>query len=176
MEEQPAILEGQPCPFCGKNTLTLMEAEREIPYFGKIYIFSMDCSSCKYHKADVELADKGEPLRYSIEVSSEEDLSIRVVRSSTATIKIPHIITIEPGTAANGYITNVEGILKRVKHQLEVAREEAEDKSAKDKAKRMIKKLNKVLWGEDKLKLVIEDPNGNSAIVSDKAEVKKLKA
>jgi len=39
----------------------------------------------------------------------------------------------------------------------------------------MVKKLQKVLWGDEKLKLIIEDPTGNSAIISDKAVKAKLK-
>jgi len=38
----------------------------------------------------------------------------------------------------------------------------------------MIEKLNNVMWGRDKLRLIIEDPSGNSAIVSDKAVRSKM--
>jgi C4-type Zn-finger protein len=31
------------------------------------------------------------------------------------------------------------------------------------------------MWGQEKLKLIIEDPSGNSAIISDKAVKSKLK-
>ncbi len=168
-------LEKQPCPICRKKTLTLMEDEKEIPYFGKVYLFSMTCSNCKYHKADVEVADRKEASKYSIEVSGEKDMNIRIVKSGEATVKIPHMLTIEPGPASNGYITNVEGILKRVQNQLEITRDNEENKSAKKKAKRMLKKLKNVMWGKDKLKMIIEDPSGNSAIISDKVKKTKLK-
>jgi C4-type Zn-finger protein len=51
-------VEGETCPFCHQKTLTLMEARREIPFFGVCYLFSMNCSNCKYHKADVESQKK----------------------------------------------------------------------------------------------------------------------
>lgn len=168
-------LDGQECPICSKNTLKLTEIEREIPYFGNVFIFSMQCTSCKYHKADVEPTEKGEPSKYSLEITEEDDMSIRIVKSSNATVKIPRITTIEPGAAANGYITNVEGILNRVKVQLEHARDNAEDKTERKKAKNMIKKLQNTMWGKDKLKLILEDPSGNSAIISEKASKEKLK-
>jgi zinc finger protein len=168
-------LEKQPCPMCKGKTLTLTEDEKEIPYFGKVYVFSMTCSNCKYHKADIEVAEKGESCKYSIEVSGEEDMKIRIVKSSEATVKIPHVVTIEPGPASSGFITNVEGILNRVKHQIEAAKESEEDNDAKKKAKKLLKKLNKVMWGQEKLKIIIEDPSGNSAIISDKAVKSKLK-
>ena len=78
------------------------------------------------------------------------------------------------GASAQGFITNVEGILNRVKKQIEVAQEDAEDPDARKKAKNHLKKLQNVLWGHDKLKIVIEDPSGNSAIVSEKATKSKL--
>jgi len=38
----------------------------------------------------------------------------------------------------------------------------------------MLKKLQNVLWGSEKLKIIIEDPSGNSAIISEKAVRQKL--
>ena len=173
---EPNILSGQECPMCRSKTLTLMESERDIPYFGKVYLFSMSCSNCKYHKADVECCEKGDPSKYTIEVQGDEDLNIRIVKSGNATLKIPHIITIESGAGSNGYITNVEGVLNRVKKQIESARDNAEEKEDAKKAKNLLKKLTRVLWGKDKLKIIIEDPTGNSAIISDKAVKTKLKS
>ena len=174
MEDEKEILEGQDCPMCHSKNLTLMEAKKEVPYFGEIYVFSMPCSNCNYHKADVEPVNKQEPAKYTLEIDGEDDLKIRVVRSGQSTIKIPHITTVTPGPASNGYVTNVEGILKRIIHEIETIKDSEEDKPAKKKAKNMLKKLNKVMWGQEKLKLIIEDPSGNSAIISEKAEKKKL--
>ena len=168
-------LEKQPCPMCKTNNLTLTEDDKEVPYFGKVYVFSMSCSNCKYHKADVEVAESQEPSKWTVEVSSSEDMKIRIVKSSEATVKIPHVVTIEPGAAASGYVTNVEGILRRVKHQVESARDNAEDPADKKKAKNLLKKLTKVMWGKEKIKIIIEDPTGNSAIISDKAVKSALK-
>jgi zinc finger protein len=169
-------IEKQPCPMCRQNTLTLTEDQKEVPYFGKVFLYSMTCSNCKYHKADVETAEKHEPVKYTFEISSEEDMKVRVVKSGEATVKIPHVTTIEPGPAANGYVTNIEGILKRVQHTIEMAKESEEDPEAKKKAKNLLKKLTRVMWGQEKLKLIIEDPSGNSAIISDKAVKSKLKS
>jgi zinc finger protein len=168
------VLEGEICPFCRKKTLTLRQAEREIPYFGNVLIFSMDCEDgeCGYHKADVESTENRSPVRHSLQVESEDDLRVRVVKSSFATIKIPHIGSIEPGEASNGYVTNVEGIISRIKKQVEFLRENAEEDSEKKKAKNMLKKINKVLWGQEKITINLDDPTGNSAIISEKV-VKK---
>jgi len=160
---------------CGKKKLILREDESEVPYFGKLFLFSMTCENCKYHKSDLEAAEKKDPVKFTFEVSSEEDLKVRVVKSSNATVKIPHVTTIEPGTAAVGYVTNIEGILNRVKRMLETTKESEDDKNTKKKLKNMLKKIQKVLWGNEKIKVIIEDPTGNSAIISEKAVKSKLK-
>ena len=178
-DEQDSVIEtenltAQPCPICHESTLSLNESETEVPYFGKVYLFSMTCSNCKYHKADVEAEEQKEPCKYTIEISGEQDLSIRVVKSSQATVKIPHIMSIEPGPASSGYVTNIEGIINRVKYMLEDARDNEEEEENRKKAKNMLKKIQRALFGQESLKIIIEDPSGNSAIISEKAERKKL--
>ena len=65
-------------------------------------------------------------------------------------------------------------MLQKIKEQIEFLRDNEEEQDAKKKAKNLLKKLQKVLWGNEKLKIIIEDPTGNSAIISEKAERKKL--
>ena len=163
------------CPLCHQKTLALMERDMEVPYFGKVFLFSMTCSNCKYHKSDVESVEQKEPCKYTFEISSEEDMKVRVVKSSEATVKIPHITTITPGPASQGFVTNIEGILNRVKYQIETLRDTAEDDEDRKKAKNLLKKLLNIMWGKEKQKIIIEDPIGNSAIISDKAEKSALK-
>ncbi len=165
-------IKGQPCPICNKKGLTLREEEIEVPHFGKVFVFSMNCEECKYSKSDIEPVDRKDPVKYTFEVESEDDLNVKIVKSGEGTIKIPHVITIESGPASEGYITNIEGLLERVKKVVESAVDD--DDSAKKKAKNMIKKLNKVIFGKEKIKIIIEDPSGNSAILSDKAVKSKL--
>jgi zinc finger protein len=174
-QESIETLEGQKCPMCGQDTLTLMETERDIPYFGKVFLFSMNCSNCKYFKADIESEKSNGPEKHTFEIEKEEDMKVRVVKSSTATIKLPHITTVTPGAASNGYVTNVEGILNRIKKEIEFIRDNDDDNESRKKAKNLVKKLNKVMWGEEKLKLILEDPEGNSAIISDRTLITPLK-
>ncbi len=167
--------EGQTCPMCEQKTLTLMESERIIPYFGKVILFSMNCSSCHYHKSDVEIPERREPVKYSFVVENEDDLKVRVIKSAEATVKVGKIATIEPGIASNGYISNVEGLLQRLKHQLEGILNTEDAPEVLKKTKAHLKKLRRVLWGSDKITITITDPSGNSAIISDKAQVTKIK-
>lgn len=168
-------LGGQECPICHEKKLTLREEEMDIPFFGQVYVFSMSCEGCHYRKSDLEAAETKEPLRYTLDLGSEADLNIRIVKSGEATVKIPHIITIEPGAASDGYVTNVEGLLEKIKQVIESAVAAEEDEDEQKKAKNLIKKLNNALVGREPLKIIIEDPTGNSAIISEKAVKTKLK-
>ncbi|RME55103.1 ZPR1 zinc finger domain-containing protein [Candidatus Woesearchaeota archaeon] len=172
-------LENQKCPMCFKDTCTLTEEEVDVPYFGKVYLFGMQCSDCGFKMSDLEAEENKGPITIKIETSSPEDLNIRVVKSGAATIKIPTLkTTISPGNTPEGYISNIEGVLKRVKKVIEEQRDLASadgDKAAKTRAKNLLKKIWKIECGDLPVKIIIEDPTGNSAIVSDKAVVEKLK-
>jgi len=173
-EPEEMEVDNEPCPMCRAKQLVLTEREEDIPYFGKAYLFSMTCAACKFHEADVECVEEKEPARYSMDISGADDMKVRVVKSSQATVRMPHIATIEPGPASQGYVTNIEGIISRVKQQTEALKED-EDEETADKARKLIKKLNRIAWGEEKARLIIEDPSGNSAIISEKAVVEKLR-
>jgi zinc finger protein len=80
----------------------------------------------------------------------------------------------EPGPSAEGFVTNIEGLIQRIKEQIEKIRDLEEDEELKKKAKNLLKKIQNVLWGEETLKITIEDPTGNSAIISEKAKRTKL--
>ena len=86
-------LEKQKCPFCGKSELALTEDEKDIPYFGKVYLFSMNCSECKYAKSDVESVSAKEGTKWVIEVDSAIPLQLilpipRIKRLNNATVFI----------------------------------------------------------------------------------------
>jgi zinc finger protein len=172
-------LEKQPCPMCMKKTCTLTEEEMDIPYFGKTFIFGMNCTACDFKMSDVEAEEPKDPVKITFEVNGEKDLKARFVKSGAAIIKIPTLkITINPGSNPEGYVSNIEGLLKRVKKVVEQQRDSASaegDKSAKTTAKNLLKKIWKIECGDIPMKVVVEDPNGNSAIISEKAVIEKLK-
>ena len=140
-------------------------------------MFSMSCTSCDFYKSDVEASTFKDPCSITFEVESEKDMQVRLVKSSTATIKIPGLrMSVTPGPASLGYVSNIEGMLNKFKSIIEKERDSSDDKDVRKKAKNLLKKLRKAMWGEAKLKIIIEDPSGNSAIISDRTVVKKLKA
>ncbi|MDO8556658.1 MAG: ZPR1 zinc finger domain-containing protein [Nanoarchaeota archaeon] len=171
-------LAGETCPVCLKKTLTLTEDEKDIPYFGKIFLFSMHCSDkeCNFKQNDIEAAEPKEPCKITFTTENEKDLSVRVVKSSAATIIIPQLkLEINPGAVADGYVSNIEGILQRFEEILKEQKNNDEDEAAQTTAKNLLKKIWKVKLGDIPLKIIIEDPTGNSAIISPKAVLEKMK-
>jgi zinc finger protein len=169
-------LKNQPCPLCHQNKLTLTEEDYKIPYFGKCYLMLMKCENCDYHVSDIESEEQKDPARYTFELKNKKDLNIRVVKSGQASVKIPALkMSVEPGPSSEGYISNIEGVLQKFKKVIESERDSAEDEDVKKSAKNLLKKLWKIELGELPIKIIIEDPSGNSAIISEKAVVEKLK-
>lgn len=168
-------LEHQQCPFCHGNRLTLTEDSTEVPYFGKVYLFSMKCGGCGFSKADVEAEEQKEPVKLTFTIEDGKDMAVRVVKSSNATVKIPQMkMTVSPGPASIGYVSNIKGMLDRFVEVIKSEQGVAEEDEEKRRCKLLLKKIWRVKNGDDLLKIIVEDPSGNSAIVSDKAKVEKL--
>ena len=169
-------LENQPCPFCHEKKLTLTEDSTEVPYFGRVYLFSMRCDGCGFNKSDVEAEKQKEPCRITFEVKSGKDMGVRVVKSSYAAVKIPQLrMEVTPGPASIGFVSNIEGLLDRFKEVIEAERDVAEEDEDKTRCKNLLKKIWKVKCGDIPVNVIIEDPSGNSAIISERAVIEKLK-
>ncbi len=170
----PDELKNQKCPVCNEDKLTLREDEMDIPHFGNTFIFTMICEGCSYKKSDIEAAEEKPACKYTFELENDDDLNVRVVKSGEATVRIPRIMDIESGPASDGYITNVEGLLERVKAALQSTLDAEEEEDNQNKLRSLIKKVSRAMVGREKLKIIIEDPTGNSAIISEKAVKAKL--
>ena len=171
-------LDGQPCPVCLKKTLTLTEDALDVPPFGKFFVFGMQCkdTTCGFQKSDVESEKPRDPCRITFTIEKDRDMTVRVIKSSAAKLSFPQLrLSVEPGVDAVGYISNVEGVLQRFEQVLKAEKDIAEEDEDKTKCKNLLKKIWKIKCGDVPTKMVIEDPTGNSAIVSDKAIVEKLK-
>ena len=133
-------------------------------------------TECNYKQNDVEAEKQGEPSKIEFTVENTKDLNVRLVKGSEATVRIPQLkMSVEPGIASDGYVSNVEGVLQKFKHILEVERDTADEDTIRKKAKNLLKRLWKVECGDEKLTVIIEDPSGNSAIISEKTIISSLK-
>jgi zinc finger protein len=117
-----------------------------------------------------------EPVRYEMTIETVEDLNARVIRSTSGTIRIPELgIDVEPGTISDSYVTNIEGVLDRIQNVVITASKWVKDDEEKYAiGMDILKKMNDARLGKQKLTIIIEDPLGNSAIISDKAVSKTL--
>jgi zinc finger protein len=162
------------CPLC-QNDLVMNWQKDNIPYFGEIMYISAKCQ-CSFHFADTMILSSKEPMRYEMPVETQEDLDARVIRSTSGTIRIPEMgIIIEPGTVSESYITNIEGVLQRVRSVLMTAsRWVQEDEEKFSRSQELLSMLEEVIEGKTKITVIIEDPLGNSAIISKKVTATKL--
>ena len=107
------------CPACDGLGLEYTAEPVELPFMGTGLEILLRCDRCGYRHSDFMLTQHREPTRYSYLVTKEADMSVRVVRSSSGTIRIPEFgITVEPGMASEAFVSNIEGILVRVERVL----------------------------------------------------------
>lgn len=145
---------------------------QEIPHFGEAMIIAGLCC-CGFRHSDTILLSQREPARHSLEVTCPEDLNARVIRSSSGTIRVPELgIDVEPGPASEAYISNIEGVLDRIKGVVVFAARAARqsgDVAGSCRGDEILCNMDMALKGQFRLTVVIEDPLGNSAIASEKA-------
>lgn len=171
------VVKNQECPACGEKKAVFTEYETEDPYCGPIAIFSIKCEACGYKNSDLEIIENGTPAEYSLEIENPQDLSARVIKSGACEIKIPSFrISVDSDANSEGYVTNIEGLINRFKKNVSLLKDDPDiSKEERKKVKNILKNIDKVLFGEKKIKIVLRDTTGNSAIISDKVQIKKLK-
>jgi zinc finger protein len=161
------------CPLCA-DVLTFKFSTDDIPFFGEIMLVSANCT-CGFKYADTITLNEREPARYQIEFDCS-DFAIRVIRSSSGTVQIPELgVTIEPGSASEAYVSNVEGVLCRVEEVITMATKWSSNDPGKiELGNQLLDMIDSVRKGESTMTLVIDDPFGNSAIISPRAQRRAL--
>ncbi|HHV24194.1 MAG TPA: ZPR1 zinc finger domain-containing protein [Methanosarcina sp.] len=162
------------CPLCQRDLVMNWQRDN-IPYFGEIMYLTARCQ-CSFRFADTMILSSKEPMRYEMPVETLEDLNARVIRSTSGTIRIPEMgATIEPGSVSESYVTNIEGVLHRVRDVLMTASRWVQGDEAKSsRSQELLCMLEEVIEGNKKITVIVEDPLGNSAIISKKAKAVKL--
>lgn len=145
----------------------------DLPYLGESLETMLRCEACGYRHVDFVLTQHNDPLRHSYLIEKEDDMMVRVVRSASGTIRIPELgIDIEPGMASEAFITNIEGILMRIEKVLSQLHHDAESDEVRTKVETLQQTLLDMRTGKAApATLVLEDPFGNSGIISDATEV-----
>ncbi|WP_297217347.1 ZPR1 zinc finger domain-containing protein [Thermoplasma sp.] len=160
------------CPVCGSN-LYLITYDTEIPYEGKISIYTYFCKECRYKKTEVYSDEKRDPKKITIKVESPEDLRIIVYRSRKADVYIPEMeASIDSAEYSNGEITTIEGIVYRIGEKLDLL---AVDDQGNEKIEMLRKRIDGIINGKfESFTLIIMDESGKSVVHSEKAMVESM--
>jgi zinc finger protein len=139
-----------------------------IPFFNELVMFTINCPVCHFSENDVFSAEERKPSRWTMRVDNSSLLNTRVVRSGSGTIRLPDFgIEIEPGPAAESYISNVEGVLFRTRPVIESAVRFAEEEKQRKRGRKILLMIDKAMSGKMPFTLIIEDPAGVSGIIPD---------
>ncbi len=156
------------CPACGSE-LSVMTDTYYAPHFGELFLSSASCE-CGFRYTDSFSLEVNEAVRYKMEIR-EDNLSTKVIRSTSGTVRIPEIgIDLEPGPASQGFITNLEGVLRKMEDVVQTARGWNSDNYKKvEKCDWILDQIYETIDGNVTLTLVLEDPLGNSVVDSEEA-------
>ncbi|XP_078434019.1 uncharacterized protein LOC144705292 [Wolffia australiana] len=157
------------CMRCGENGTTRVLATK-IPHFREVLLMAFECPHCNERNNEVQFAGAIQPrgCLYTLKIPSGDVkiLNRQVVKSDSASIKIPELDFEIPPEAQRGTLSTVEGVLMRASEELEALQEERK-KIAPETAKAIdafLKKLRSFLAGEGSFTFILDDPAGNSFI------------
>ena len=100
-------------------------------------------------------------------------LSVRIVRSSSCTVKIEELgLEVDPGGATTGYVSNVEGVLNRFEGAIQLMYRQSissDEKDIVEKCESLLERINLVKSGDLVVRIVLLDPMGHSQILHEDA-------
>lgn len=166
-----------PCPQCLKDDALMMLAmSSEIPYFGEHTQITVICESCGWKHTDFIPSDGEKPGYSSLVVDNSEKCSARVVRSSSGTIRIPHLdLEVSPGGSSSGFVSNIEGVIKRFEDAIgSIIRGNSDDEKVLEASLELLENLKKMRAGNSDFHIEILDPRGRSQIIHDDAIIRNL--
>lgn len=157
------------CMRCGENGITRFLLTL-IPHFRKILLSAFECPHCGERNNEVQFAGEIQPRGccYTLEIPSAEQkmLNRQVVKSESATIKIPELDFEIPPEAQRGSLSTVEGILMRAADELQALQEERKKVTPEtaEAIDQFLVKLRACATGESAFTFILDDPAGNSFI------------
>ncbi|XVF29596.1 hypothetical protein REPUB_Repub15cG0135700 [Reevesia pubescens] len=157
------------CMRCTQNGITSFLLT-SIPHFRKVLLSAFECPHCGERNNEVQFAGEIQPrgCHYSLEVQSGDQkmFSRQVVKSESATIKIPELDFEIPPEAQRGSLSTVEGMLVRAIDGLQALQEERKkvDPRTAEAIDQFLVKLRACAKGESHFTFILDDPTGNSFI------------
>lgn len=155
------------CPECNAPASTNMKLV-QIPHFKEVIIMATNCDSCGHRTNEVKSGGATEELgtKITLHITDPSDMTRDVLKSETCSVAIPEL-EFELGMAAvGGKFTTLEGLLKDIK-DLIVAKNPfiCGDSSTTDRVQKLNEfgeKIDKVMAGEMDVRVILDDPAGNS--------------
>ncbi|KAA3480087.1 zinc finger protein ZPR1-like [Gossypium australe] len=165
------------CGACAARCETRMFVTR-IPYFQEVIVMASTCDACGYRNSELKpggaIPDKGK--RITLSVKNINDLSRDVIKSDTASVKVPELdLELASGTLG-GVVTTVEGLITKISESLERVHGftfgDSLDESKKNKWLDFKARLNKILSMTDPWTLILDDALANSFIAPATDDIK----
>lgn len=155
-----------PCPVCAHRPMVLRSLDLDLPYFGGALQTTLLCPACGYRHADLLLTRRREPARFTLRVERPDQLSARVARSSSGTVRIPELgASMEPGPRAEAFVSNVEGVLRKFLDVVLGQEAVADGPDARKRLAAVRARIEGLIDGREPFTFVLEDPAGNSAVL-----------
>ncbi|KNA21846.1 hypothetical protein SOVF_039550 [Spinacia oleracea] len=157
------------CMRCGDNGTTRLMLT-QIPHFRKVLLSAFECPHCNERNNEVQFAGEIQPrgCSYTLKLPAGESqmLNRQVVKSESATIKIPELDFEIPPEAQRGSLSTIEGILTRAADGLETLQEERRKVNPKtaEAIDQFLLKLRDCATAKSSFTFILDDPAGNSFI------------
>ncbi|CAI5504806.1 unnamed protein product [Closterium sp. Naga37s-1] len=173
------------CMRCHEQGTTRLLLTR-VPHFRELVIMAFECPHCNESNNEVQFAGSLQPtgVRFSLSVPVSEEgateettdshealMNRQVVKSDSATIRIPEIDLEIPPESQRGTLTTVEGVLTRAHDGLGALQAErrAADAAVAAAIDEFLAKLKSCIDGSRAFTLVLDDPSGNSYVENPRA-------
>ncbi|XP_022733369.1 zinc finger protein ZPR1-like [Durio zibethinus] len=165
------------CGACAARCETRMFVTR-IPYFQEVIVMASTCDACGYRSSELKpggrIPEKGKKL--TLRVENFDDLSRDVIKSDTASVRVPELdLELASGTLG-GIVTTVEGLITKISESLERVHGftfgDSLDESKKNKWLDFKARLNKILSMAEPWTLILDDALANSFIAPSTDDIK----
>ncbi|NWU90730.1 ZPR1 protein, partial [Upupa epops] len=144
-----------------------------IPFFKEIIVSSFACDSCSWSNTEIQSAGRiqEQGVRYTLAVTSRQDMDREVVKADCATARIPELDFEIPAFTQKGVLTTIEGIIDRAVAGLEQDQpvRRATDEEVAKKIEEFIGKLKQLKEVHSPFTFILDDPSGNSFVENPRA-------
>ncbi|XP_070282199.1 zinc finger protein ZPR1 isoform X1 [Myotis yumanensis] len=175
--QQPTEIESL-CMNCYRDGVTRLLLTT-IPFFREVIVSSFSCEHCGWNNTEVQSAGRiqDQGVRYTLTVraaekrrgrgaEADQDMNREVVKTDSATTRIPELDFEIPAFSQKGALTTVEGLISRAISGLEQDQptRRANEEAVAERLDEFIVKLKELKQVASPFTLIIDDPSGNSFV------------